>query len=172
MAILLSSRGVEFAERALPSGDYAILDTDGCTLGLERKTSRDLVHTFGTVRATDGLNRLYSQMERMRFEYTCSILLLEGSLGYEPLTGKVAHGSKGDGWNHGAIIAALLAVQLRYGTHLIPVADKLATIDALRMLAERAAYGCVLKSQKENRDEKSAVQDQAGSAVLRSDDQP
>lgn len=151
--ILLSSRGVEYAQRALPSGDYALEDTDGCTLGLERKTSRDLVHTFGAVRSSDGMNRLYSQMGRMRSDYTSCVLLIEGNLAFDPATGKVAlHGSKGEGWNHGAIIAALFAIQLRYGMHLIPTADKHATVDALRMLAERASGGCVLKSQRENRD--------------------
>lgn len=152
MRLLLDAAGVQYADATLESADYLMFDRDGHSLGIERKTDTDLIHTFGTIRKSDGVNRLYSQLERMRDQYDSTILLVEGVLDYDGVTGKVRAGKKLTDWQHASIQMMLFACQLRFDTKVLWVSNRGASVDILRMLEERALGGCVLRSQRENRD--------------------
>lgn len=118
---------------ALTTGDFALWDDDGCSLGIERKTVADLLGSMAD-------KRLERQMSRMIETYTVPILLVEGWIGRS--RGKVSVGSRATGWHWGAVQMCILSLELM-GIKFMNVPDLAATGEVLRLLHQRAEKGCL-----------------------------
>src|SRR4051794_30817476 len=118
MGMLLDSSSVEYDKATLESGDYVVFDKCGHSLGIERKTDTDLIHTFGTINKGSGMNRLYTQLETLAEQYDQGILLVEGLIEYDPGSGKIRVGRKLTDWSHASVQMALFACQQRYSVNV------------------------------------------------------
>jgi ERCC4-type nuclease len=136
--------------RALPCGDFAILDQ--CTpvhwLGIERKHDSDLLSSL-TGQMANGNHRLQDQLERMSREYTDRILIIEGQLSHDPTTGLTLVGTslRQSGWRYAAVQMILWGIQ--HGPRAVDIlntTNQAGTAEVLRVLYQRAQSGCVLPS--------------------------
>ncbi len=98
----LTFGGVPTAVTALEAGDFLVATADNCMLGIERKTSDDLLNTLKG-------DRLFSQVSRLRETTPWAYLLITGYLGPGP-DGKTIT-SRQTGWDYSAVQGALLTVQ-------------------------------------------------------------
>lgn len=118
----------------LESGDIMIADSDGCSMGIERKTWSDFLKSM-----TDG--RLDRQMVRLIERYSPAALLLEGEYTISA-DGKMQVAGRPTGWAHAAVQMYLIRVQ-QNGIWIIETNNKTATGDVVRTLCQRAKRGCI-----------------------------
>jgi ERCC4-type nuclease len=137
-------------------GDYVVFDQDGHSAGVERKTVSDLLHSAATSRQ-DGRPRLHAQMEALAQTYDLPILLIEGTLGFEPATGQAKVKGRLTGWQHGAVQMMVLSFQQQYGVSVLWTEDATATVDALRVLHGQAQTKCLLRHRPEVMHEQAAA---------------
>lgn len=121
----------------LETGDFVIRDgcPTPCLVAIERKKVSDFLGSFRS-------GRLDKQLIRLKAQYTYPVLLLEGELKMDGDGHVVTRGHK-TRWSHASVQMYLWALQRRAGvfvmyTHGIPE-----TADLVRILARRAAEGCV-----------------------------
>jgi len=118
---------------ALHTGDFLIVDRDGCTIGIERKELNDFLNAFA-------LGRLQKQLTRLRRAYK-PILLLEGPYGMDD-DGRLTRRGRSTGWWYLSIQMALLAIQ-NTGIRVIQTTNYETTVAVLRGLHQRAGEQCL-----------------------------
>lgn len=118
----------------LHTGDYLIVDADGCTIGIERKSISDFLSSFGS-------RRLRQQLTRLRRAYR-PILLVEGFYTVDQNM-HIMLGRRSTGWWHLAVQMALFSIQ-GAGIRVIWTVDHKTTVDVLRGLHQRAEKGCLV----------------------------
>lgn len=141
----------------LDCADFMLLDTDGHTVGIERKTLTDLLGSL-TDKQADGRYRLQSQLERMSIAYTYSLLVIEGPglimsrpgttvrgqdyREYPTKGGKIMRGSVETGRHHGSVQMQLAALQRDYPLTVLWVHGKTEFCDLIRVIYARTEKGC------------------------------
>lgn len=129
--------------QALQCADFLLFDTDGHSLGIERKTASDLLASLGAKMA-NGNHRLDDQLDRMTEAYTHRMLIVEGWPEFDRNTRKLITGSRESGWFHTAVQSRLWSLLTTTDTSLIHTSDRWATADWIRHLHKRSEGGCVL----------------------------
>lgn len=123
---------------ALETADFVIRDgcPAPCLAAIERKKVSDLLESFRS-------GRLDKQLTRLRTQYTYPILLVEGGLRMNE-DGKLICGrNRLTNWSHASIQMFLWSLQRREGVAVLFTHDIAGTADLVRILARRAAEGCV-----------------------------
>jgi hypothetical protein len=112
----------------MPTADFVFLDHCEHVVGVERKTTSDLLHSFAT-------GRLNAQLSRLVHEFHVPVLLIEGNFG---LSGELYVRVNGatTGWRHGALQMALFKLQ-GAGIRVLHTPDLRGTCDTLRVLHAR-----------------------------------
>lgn len=118
----------------LESGDIMIADSDGCSMGIERKTWSDFMKSL-----TDG--RMDRQAKNLVERYSPAAILLEG--GYDITEdGNIRVGSRVTSWRHASLQMYLVRLQ-QMGLWVFVTNNKAATADVVRALCQRAKRGCI-----------------------------
>jgi ERCC4-type nuclease len=100
---------------ALDAGDFRVATSDHRVLGIERKTSDDLLNTLGS-------NRLFNQAQRLRESTNWAYLLITGPLA--PNADGYVITERKTGWRWDAVQGALLTMQ-EMGVSVIHASDDL-----------------------------------------------
>ncbi len=112
----------------MPTADFVFLDHCEHTVGVERKTTSDLLNSFAS-------GRLRAQLARLVREFHVPVLLIEGNFGLsEDMYVRVSGATTG--WRHGALQMALFSVQ-GAGIRVLHSPDLRGTCDTLRVLYAR-----------------------------------
>jgi ERCC4-type nuclease len=135
--MLLGADAIPVKTQKLDSADFLLLDHQGGTLGIERKTPADFVGSL-----CDG--RLESQLERMLLDYDHRLLVIHGRFGMNA-SQKVQTGGS---WNlkdsqcwYAAYQAKMIAVQGRYDVRLAVVGSDEELCVLLRTLYRQGQEG-------------------------------
>jgi ERCC4-type nuclease len=120
----------------MATGDYVLTDRCEHTVGIERKSTSDLLNSLG-----DG--RLKAQLTRLIGAFDVPVLLIEGNFGMaSDLTLRV--GTRTTAWRNAAVQMALFSLQ-GSGIYVLQTPSADGTVDTLRVLAKRATEHCLLK---------------------------
>jgi ERCC4-type nuclease len=119
--------GVPTVITMLAAGDFLVATSDNCLLGIERKTSGDLLNTLGD-------DRLFPQLTRLRELTEYAYLMITGPLMPTAEGKTITH--RVTGWDWSAVQGALLTVQ-EIGVNIIYATDDLDLEPAIIRLAKR-----------------------------------
>jgi ERCC4-type nuclease len=145
----------------LDSGDYMMLDKDGCSMAIERKTWSDLLGSI-----TDG--RLFDQLARMDRDYHYSVLMIEGVLeitraGAGRLGGRVLIGREESKYTHAFIQMTLLSLQRRLAVSVLHTPALPESIDLIRIIYDRGQRECYgISTRKERVSNRAKIRVKAG----------
>lgn len=133
------------------SGDYMMLDKDGCALAIERKTWGDFLGSVG-----DG--RVFNQLVRMREHYHYSVLVLEGPLivtregetvkniltGREQkaLGGRMLLAGRESTFTHALMQMTLFSIQRALPVAVLYTSGHEETADLIRIMYDRGQREC------------------------------
>ena len=137
----LSFGGAPTATTTLDTGDFLVATSDGALLGIERKTSDDLL---GTLKE----QRLFNQLTRLKDSTPWAYLLISGP--FHPNNAGMVVTTRETGWRWEAIQGALLTIQ-ELGIHIIYASDDTDVEGTIIRLGKRNRNGVpVLPARQPN----------------------